>query len=520
MSDLTELYKVDSTVKSESSDDRHESSDGNARFHPIPNSGVRANHRISTVRERIHDETGGNSDYDSGESGSLMIDEAVHVEERDTQYDSRYCSIASDRTSLRTFFTTRSKRTTNSRDSQYDSRYFSVASDRTSLRTFLTAESRQSMIIPDSARSVVSERTPWQQTLYDKNLMLSEFDETNWSGRGQHVEFGPDEASMIDEILTPKGVLGHSSTALVERVRCKRIMLARKKIRCNWRMKREDAIQEVAHLQRLGHAHIVQCVGTYVFGKDLAILLYPATAYNLETFLDQCADLQEKNPLLPADGLLLYHMQKGLSMFFKCLPSSLCFVHQRLVKHMDIKPTNLLIQERSLPHETEFHIYLADFGIARSYSTAADAETDSRTPFTKTYAAPEVVRQDRRGMSADVFSLGCVFLEMVAVLCKQRDAIIKIRKQNPKGDSSYQANLDAISQCDLLKSLVKQDYRTLDYSRPYMNDTHYLDAVVVMMEKEPQLRPTALALKAAFGDGWCCSRGPEPFESVVPPAPV
>lgn len=178
-------------------------------------------------------------------------------------------------------------------------------------------------------------------------------------------------------------------------------MLARKRIKCNWRLKRENAIKEVGHLQRLQHSHIVRGVGTYVLDNELSILLYPAAEHNLESFLDMCADLVAiQSPT--AEQMNTYHgLMRELQGFFGCLVNTLAFVHGHLVKHMDIKPSNLLIKSRPNGNP-KYKIYLADFGISRSYDDAADAETESRTAFTKTYAAPEVVLQEKRVFGAGV----------------------------------------------------------------------------------------------------------------------
>jgi serine/threonine protein kinase len=107
-------------------------------------------------------------------------------------------------------------------------------------------------------------------------------------------------------------------------------------------------------------------------------------------------------------------MQYGIWQSFTCLVNTISFIHRNLVEHIDNKSTNLLIQEKTYgDNKTSYKIYLADLGIARSYQDVADVETDFRTPFSRTYAAPEVVRQDKRGFPADRFSLGCVFLEML-----------------------------------------------------------------------------------------------------------
>jgi len=396
-------------------------------------------------------------------------------------------------------------------ESQYDSRFHSIVSDRTSIQTFLTARSKQTTGSRNSAASNLSNRTPWRQTLHEKNLIPPKIDETDWSGRGQHAEFGPDEESTIDELLIPQGELGRTSTALVEKVRCRRIMLARKQIWCNRRLKREDAIQEVAHLQRLVHAHVVRCVGTYVYGKELSILLYPATAYNLETFLDRYADLDGRIKLSIADGKLVHDMRTSILKFFKCLASTIIYTHEHLVKHMDVKPRNLLIRARPGSSNTYFHIYLADFGIARSYTRLSEAETDSYTSFTRTYSAPEVVRQDKRGLPADIFSLGCVFLEMLAVYARKKGRLTDIRKSNSNGDTSYQANLDALRTDEWLL----QDH-------VYESSRHRLDEIrditVQMLDRDPDLRPDAHRVLASIGPeaNECCTKGPTRFVAVMP----
>jgi serine/threonine protein kinase len=86
--------------------------------------------------------------------------------------------------------------------------------------------------------------------------------------------------------------------------------------------------------------------------------------------------------------------------------SAVAYIHDQNVKHLDIKPLNILV--------TGSRVYIADFGIARAYKTAEESNTDTPVSFTREYAAPEVVSQEYRDMSANIFSLGCVFMEIVA----------------------------------------------------------------------------------------------------------
>ena len=76
------------------------------------------------------------------------------------------------------------------------------------------------------------------------------------------------------------------------------------------------------------------------------------------------------------------------------------------------------MQGNNLGYFMQYKVYIADFGISRSYRTIPESETESPTSFTKTYAAPEVINQSSWGLSAGAFSLGCVFAEMLAAIAQ------------------------------------------------------------------------------------------------------
>tara|TARA_R110002003_G_scaffold52_20_gene4500 strand:- start:2621 stop:4060 length:1440 start_codon:yes stop_codon:yes gene_type:complete len=361
----------------------------------------------------------------------------------------------------------------------------------------------------DSTPQVFS--SEWLDHLRSRGLILHPRDELDWSGRGQHVEYSTVSEKAIP--LKVEGLLGHSATAVVESVMCRRIRLARKKIRCTRPLHKVDYIAEVEHLHRLQHAHILRVVGTYTHRKDLAILLYPVAPWNLDEFMDELLDTDSR---VNADVLQFGTWRnrtaaKALRISFGCLTHALAFIHSKNVKHMDIKPKNILIRPMN-PSYSSYKIYIADFGIARSYKSANDAETDSPISFTRTYAAPEVVQQDTRGFSADIFSLGCVFLEMLATLVSkpsrnERQSLSDIRTSSSR-DSSYHANLDAIQAWyqHLFGAGVP------DAGMP--EDIFYL--VPRMIEHLPDQRPAVTELSAKLSTLHCsrCDDGPEPFEAA------
>jgi serine/threonine protein kinase len=332
-------------------------------------------------------------------------------------------------------------------------------------------------------------------------LVPAPIDELNWSGKGQHVEYT--KAEEVEIPLKAEKVLGHSATALVESVICKRIRLARKTIECTRRFSREDAITEVKHLQSLQHSHIVRAVGTYLVGNHLSILIFPATEYNLETFKSEVDAGLEVG--------IAY-----LIRFCKCLASTLDFLHSKAIKHMDIKPKNILVRDlRSCKSKKGlFKVYIADFGIARSYPTAADSETDTPASFTRKYSAPEVVMQDTRGLSADVFSMGCVYVEILATIAGKTDSLEEVLSRNGDGDRSYQASIPEVIKwltslhCDtIMKRLDNLEELLLLLS-------HLLRRTPEMLNVDPSRRPSAynLIFEKYPHSYLCCKAGPDPFE--------
>jgi hypothetical protein len=359
----------------------------------------------------------------------------------------------------------------------------------------------------------------WLMHLYDRGILVDWMQELNWSGKGQHVEYSPESEAMIP--LRYERTLGHSQTAVVDSVRCRRIRLARKKITCSRRLRKEDAIVEVEHLLRLQHLHIVRVVGTYTFKKELAILLYPAAEWDLDKYLDDIWDDAGGKSTL---GSSRERGVQALITFFGCLSCAIDFIHKQNVKHMDIKPKNILVRLRERKGN---RVYIADFGIARAYTSAADAETDSPTSFTRAYAAPEVVHQDKRGFSADIFSLGCVFVEIMATLAScltldeahdERQKLLDLRQSH--ANPSYYANIDVVTEwyeaITNLKASERRDGAPEWDHGPSRMHNGFVYMIPRMILSDPELRPPAYELKEWTTSIRCseCDSGPEPFEAA------
>lgn len=343
------------------------------------------------------------------------------------------------------------------------------------------------------------------ESLNEKSLLQSLDLEVNWSGKGQHVTFLPTEDIPLQHLA----VLGASVSATVDKVLCRRVALARKTMRCTARFKVADALMEVTHLQKLRHFHIVQLVGSYLQGRNFSILMYPVADSHLGTFLEDTADM-----LFP-----FTRQWRFLASIFGCLASAFNFIHQHSTKHMDVKPQNILIRQNLVQEDWKgWRVYIADFGLSCDYTAQGHSQSDERTFLTPRYCAPEVYNFELRGRAADIFSLGCVFLEIMTVLTGQHPHEFAEFRSRESGNDAFHATLDRVALwCE-------------SYFHKGIGDTHTTSlridsSVCALVEKmvrmDPSQRPTASELHAFFtglpeNDSCktksnCCGRPPEPY---------
>jgi len=152
---------------------------------------------------------------------------------------------------------------------------------------------------------------------------------------------------------------------------------------------------------------------------------------------------------------------------------ALQFAHQRGIVHGDIKPSNLLVTPDGM-------VKLADFGLAQLTGPGA-ATTETYSPMgTPEYAAPELWNphavMDHR---ADLYSLGCVFYEMLTETIPQGQfelpaarfkldprvdsIIIRCMQQKPalryQSAADIRADIEALQQSAKVNPLLKSAVR-------------------------------------------------------------
>jgi eukaryotic-like serine/threonine-protein kinase len=143
---------------------------------------------------------------------------------------------------------------------------------------------------------------------------------------------------------------------------------------------------EARALDRLDHRHLVSVFdgGLHRGRPYLVMQLIRGRSLN---------DQLRRGPLPPALATPLIAL----------LADGLAHVHSRGVVHRDVKPSNILLDQRAVPH-------LGDFGIALLAGESRVTSVDEIVG-TPAYLAPEQVYGGPLGPAVDIYALGLVLLE-------------------------------------------------------------------------------------------------------------
>lgn len=176
-----------------------------------------------------------------------------------------------------------------------------------------------------------------------------------------------------------------------------------------------DALKrEISLLRDLRHANIVQYLGCSSSAEHLNIFLEYVPGGSVQTMLNSYGALPE--PLVRSFVRQILH---GLS-----------YLHNQDIIHRDIKGANILVDNKGT-------IKISDFGISKKLEASnilSGANNNKHRPSLQGsvfWMAPEVVKQTSYTRKADIWSLGCLVVEMMTGThpfpdCSQLQAIFKI----------------------------------------------------------------------------------------------
>lgn len=315
---------------------------------------------------------------------------------------------------------------------------------------------------------------------------------------------------------------------------------------------RKMTANEVENMKDLRHPHVTALLGTFTYQARLSILIFPAACCDLHQFMKQLSrDFDEDRVASRSDGTstvdsdttnprhlrdpnigsaskhkendpsevhgapwpLTIPVDKKTELlrgYFVCLSQALNYLHGSGVRHKDIKPENILIDESG-------SVILTDFGISRRFPKHTPHATNNERKFTRKYASPEIMKDEDtlRDDPSDVFSLGCVFLEMATLLLGKdlnnlSDYCATIVNDSSK-DEAYHCNLGKVhSWIDHLRYFrgfkPVQEHGLLGEKSTIQNlntnpDYHMTAALVdirQMLDETPPNRPVSKGLWQGF----------------------
>ena len=207
--------------------------------------------------------------------------------------------------------------------------------------------------------------------------------------------------------------------------------------------------REALAVARLKHPHIVT---VYDFG-----IMAEGGAYLVMEFLEGRtlrAEIQRRQRLAAGPAVDLMRQ----------ICSAVHAAHVEGVIHRDLKPDNIFLEVR---RDNSYVVKILDFGVAKLRQNTAelkipggDLTMSGMMLGTPIYMSPEQCQGEPLDARSDIYSLGCVFYEMIAgrppfLGSTATQLIIKHASETPKVPSTYAPSIPADLESALMRALAK-----------------------------------------------------------------
>ncbi|NWW72163.1 DAPK3 kinase, partial [Climacteris rufus] len=214
-------------------------------------------------------------------------------------------------------------------------------------------------------------------------------------------------------------------------------------------VRREEIEREVAILQQVLHANIVQLHDIYENKTDVVLILELVSGGELFDFLAQKESLSEEEA----------------TRFIKQILDGVNYLHSKKIAHFDLKPENIMLLDKNIPIP---HIKLIDFGLAHKIEDGVEFKNIFGTP---EFVAPEIVNYEPLGLAADMC---CLFFQLVLLSGLSRlsgaspflgetkqETLANITAVNYDFDEEFFSNTSDLAKDFIQKLLVKDTRKRL-----------------------------------------------------------
>ncbi|NXQ05762.1 DAPK2 kinase, partial [Vidua macroura] len=211
-------------------------------------------------------------------------------------------------------------------------------------------------------------------------------------------------------------------------------------------LERAQVEREVAILRQLHHPNIIQLHELFASPAEVVLVLELISGGELFDFIAEKEMLSEEEAIE-----FLGQILRGVE-----------YLHARLIAHFDLKPENIMLQDKDVPKPS---IKIIDFGLAQQLEDGITFKSLCGTP---QYIAPEVINYEPLSPATDMWSIGVITYILLS------------------GLSPFQGETDA----ETLSNVVAGAY---EFEERCFSQTSEMakDFIRQLLVKEPERRMTA-----------------------------
>ncbi|XP_059406195.1 death-associated protein kinase 1-like isoform X2 [Carassius carassius] len=140
--------------------------------------------------------------------------------------------------------------------------------------------------------------------------------------------------------------------------------------------------------------------------------------------------------------------------FLKQILDGVSYLHSKQIAHFDLKPENIMLLNRSVPHP---RIKLIDFGLAHKIDFGNDFKNIFGTP---EFVAPEVVNYEPLGLEADMWSIGVITYILLSGASpflgeNKQETLANVSAVDYEFDEEFFSNTSALAKDFITRLLLK-----------------------------------------------------------------
>ena len=204
-----------------------------------------------------------------------------------------------------------------------------------------------------------------------------------------------DQFTVVDQLGA--GAFGR---ALLCRDKSTREFVVIKEIRCADKAARDEARREAELLRKHSHPNVCRLIASFSSDEHKRFYLV----------LEHCDGGDLSQSIARRRSERTPYKEHEAASIFVMITLALRHVHARRIVHRDVKAANVFLTKRGVAK-------LGDFGVSRQLDVSGGgatqlASTRIGTPY---YLAPEIFEGKAYGRSADVWSLGVLFYEILVL---------------------------------------------------------------------------------------------------------